>query len=348
MLFVPLPLFATLALAFFLLRMITASDMRIRSNQIFALLVALYTLQSLLMTLRWGYQLQGFGIWIALLAPVLPVCAYLAYLSLMGPLTRRQLWPLAIIGLNWAVLIVAPELADAIILVTYFSFGVAILTKTRTGADGLALVRIDQSAGAARAMGLTGIALIASAFVDLFVIVDFARTGGRHVGLTVSLVQSGFLLLIGVSALMGHSGTTSEDGAQVAGPALAPTEQDAAIIARLTSLFETQGLHKDTELNLRRLSRRLGLPDRHVSQAINRTQGVSVSQFVNGFRVREACTMLEQTDQTILQVSLAAGFMTKSNFNREFSRVTGVTPSQWRRVQRPVGTSPHVQAGAAK
>ncbi len=81
---------------------------------------------------------------------------------------------------------------------------------------------------------------------------------------------------------------------------------------------------------MRRLSRKLGLPDRSVSKAINKTQNMSVSQFVNQFRIKDACALLEQTDQSILQVSLAAGFLTKSNFNREFARITGQTPSQWR------------------
>ncbi len=58
---------------------------------------------------------------------------------------------------------------------------------------------------------------------------------------------------------------------------------------------------------------------------------MSVSQFINGFRIRDAAQMLRQSDQTILQVSLSAGFMTKSNFNREFVRVMGQTPSQWRK-----------------
>jgi len=31
---------------------------------------------------------------------------------------------------------------------------------------------------------------------------------------------------------------------------------------------------------------------------------------------------------------LDSGFMTKSNFNREFLRVMGMTPSAWRRAQR--------------
>ena len=142
-----------------------------------------------------------------------------------------------------------------------------------------------------------------------------------------------FLLCIGLAAIVGRSGAMDDDTAQETATAVEVTEEDGAIIAGLTHLFEVEELHIDTELNLRRLSRKLGLPDRSVSRAINKTQNLSVSQFVNGFRIRDAARLLETSDQTILQISLASGFMTKSNFNREFARVTGQTPSHWRQAK---------------
>jgi AraC-like DNA-binding protein len=310
--------------------MMWTTDMSVRANQLFAALVGLYALQSLLLCLRWGYGLDAFAFWIGLLAPVLPVVAYFAYLSLVDRLKPAMFWPFGIVVLNWAVLILSPDLADPVILLTYLGFGFAILRHAYGGADELALVRIGQTDGALRAMVLTGLALVCSGFVDIFVIVDFIRTGGQHVGLSVTLAQSVFLLCIGLAAIAGRSGATDDDVAQVAPNPSELTEEDGAIIARLTHLFEVEHLHTDTELNLRRLSRKLGLPDRSVSRAINKTQHQSVSQFVNGFRIRDATRMLESSDQTILQISLAAGFMTKSNFNREFARVTGQTPSKWR------------------
>lgn len=334
MIFVPLPLFATLCLLLIMIQMVRSRDMNVQANQLFFGLVALYALQSLLLSLRWGYGYDWAAIWIALLAPVLPIAAYFAYLSLMGRLTGTMLWPLAIVGLNWIILGIMPGLADVIILMTYLGFGFAILRHSARSGDGLALVRIGQADGAMRAMIITGIALICSAITDMFVIVDFIRTQGQNVGLSVTLVQTIFLLSVGLAAVTGQSGGTREEEPGAEAPARKVTQEDDAIVARLTQLFETEALHHDTDLNLRRLSRRLGLPSRSVSLAINKTQNESVSQFVNGFRIRDACVLLEETDQTILQVSLAAGFMTKSNFNREFARVTNQTPSEWRKLKK--------------
>ncbi|WP_455854408.1 helix-turn-helix domain-containing protein [Ensifer canadensis] len=99
-------------------------------------------------------------------------------------------------------------------------------------------------------------------------------------------------------------------------------------------LMRRKALYKDLELNLSRIARKLGVPARRISNAINRIHGISVSQYVNNYRVEEACRLLSATDEAITQIAFEAGFLTKSNFNREFLRVTGQSPSSWREEQR--------------
>ncbi len=337
MLFVPLPLFATLLLGIVSVRFALTHDLRHRAHQLFLLLVALYAVQSLLLSLRWGYGVDAVGLWVALIAPVLPVIAYLSYIALTMRLRGLRLWPLVWVPLNWVVLVMAPQAADAVILVTYLGFGGLLVRLGWLGADQLALSPLGNAREIAIAMGMTGGALIASGLTDIYVIVDFIRNEGRNVGLIVTFVQTAFMLVIGGAAAMGRvaadteiSGDVSDTPAQTT---VAATDEDGEIIARLEALFETEGLHKNEELSLRRLARRLQLPDRRVSNAINRVKGMSVSQFVNHTRIQDACGLLKTTDDTVLEISLAAGFASKSNFNREFLRVTGMTPSKWRQAQ---------------
>lgn len=331
MLFVPLPLFATFALCFVLVRLWVTRDMTVTAHRLFALVVAFYTVQSLLLCLRWGYDIEGVAPLIALLAPCLPVFAYLAYLSLADTLSRRNLWPLGVIAVNWLIWLVQPMLVDVPILLTYLGFGVLLLRLSWGGSDALPLSRISDATGMLYAMRLTGLALVASSVTDIYLIYDFVQNEGRHAALIVTFVQTGFVLVIGLSAAFAQS-AAAEPAPEDALPELpVATEEDSEIIARLTALFEQEGLHRNEELSLRKLSRRLGLPDRRVSNAVNRLRGVNLSQFVNDFRVDEARRLLLETDKTVLEVSLEAGFATKSNFNREFARVTGQTPSGWRK-----------------
>ncbi len=350
MLFVPLPLFATLFLALLFVRFVLGRDMRLFAHQILALLVALYATQSLLSSLRWGYGIDGVAILAILLAPVLPSIAYFAYRVLSGQKDRWALWPIGIVGVNWLVFATLPDVSDATILMTYIGFGILLLRLGYKGVDHLSLSPFGNAQEVVLALYLTGAALIASGLTDVYVIYDFVQNNGQNAGLVLTFVQTGFVLVIGVAGVFGRT-TEDTGGAIPAGktpgpsttkttetaettdmskPQTAPTQADSDIIAAIETLFTEQHLHRDEELNLRRLSRRLGLPERQVSTAINRLKNLSVSQFVNRFRIHDACEMLRETDRSILDVSLAAGFATKSNFNREFLRVTGQNPSQWR------------------
>ena len=334
MLFVPLPLFATLILGVLLCRFVLSRDMTLRAHQLFACLLGFYAAQSLLTTLRWGYGLQGTAIYVALLAPVLPAVAYLAYRALAGRQTVLQLWPLAVIAVNWIVFLILPVLADPLILLTYLGFGGLLLVQCWQGADRLSLSPINDAREISIAMCLTGSALVASGLTDVYLIYDFVENDGRNAGLVVTFVQTAFVLAIGVSAIFGRATLHADTAPSTQIDAPTPTDQDSDIVARLELLFTRDGLHQSEDLSLRRLSRRLGLSDRQVSNAINRTRQMSVSQFVNDFRIKDACAMLSTTQKSVLDVSLSAGFATKSNFNREFLRVTGKTPSKWRQDVR--------------
>lgn len=328
MLFVPLPLFATLLLILILGAMLRSVDMKVVANRLFATLVGLYAAQAGFLSLRWGYDHAWAGVVVAYLAPILPAFAYFAYRSLQNRLRATDLWPLFAVGVVWIVRVLAPEIVDSFIILTYLGFGGALIVAAWRGADTLALVRIADVFDVRRAMFVTGLCLIASAIVDVFVIIDFIQNGGANVGLIVSLVQTSVLIVVGLGAFLGFGSIVEPD---LTPEPLAPTDSDDAIMAQLDALLSGQDLYQDTDLNLRRIARRLGLPDRSVSQAINRTKSISVSQYVNTFRINAACTMLRNTDQSVLQISLAAGFLSKSNFNREFGRIMGQTPSEWRR-----------------
>lgn len=339
MIFVPLPLFASLFLTLALIWFLRNRDMSLRPHQIFAALVAAYCVQSTLLSLRWGYDITAVGPVIAALAPVLPVLSWLAYTSLSGQRPRRWWLPFLAVALCWIILIVSRDLADLGILTIYVVFGVLLLLQARKGDAGLALSPVFETRQILLAMALTGTALILSGLMDVYVIYDFIRNDGANVGLMVSLVQTVFVLMIGLAATFGHTTLAPVEPAAPA-PPQAQEQEDAAeteaedteILNRLTALFDN-GLHRDEDLSLRKMARRLGVPDRRVSNAINRAQGINVSQYVNEFRIRDACTLLRTTDQSILQISITVGFASKSNFNREFVRVTGDTPSDWRKQQ---------------
>jgi AraC-like DNA-binding protein len=103
---------------------------------------------------------------------------------------------------------------------------------------------------------------------------------------------------------------------------------DTDLMQRLEHLLTQEQLYLQSDLTLSRLARRLGVPAKTLSATINAAHQENVSRYVNGYRIRHACDLLLQ-GQTITQTIYACGFNTKSNFNREFSRITGNSPRDW-------------------
>jgi len=127
------------------------------------------------------------------------------------------------------------------------------------------------------------------------------------------------------------SATTSEDDRTNANN---DANENTRLLEQLNHLLVDQCMFADTDLNLQKLARKAGVPARTVSSAINKHTGKNISQWVNEVRVNAACELLLDSDRSVTQIMFEVGFLTKSNFNREFRRLKGCSPSQWRAQQQ--------------
>ncbi len=107
----------------------------------------------------------------------------------------------------------------------------------------------------------------------------------------------------------------------------------AQIAADLGALMREHRLHLDSELDLARLSERSGWSPNYISQALNQQLGQNFFEFVNGFRIADAerCLADPGDPRSVLDIALACGFGSKSTFNTVFKRLTGLTPTAFRR-----------------
>lgn len=113
--------------------------------------------------------------------------------------------------------------------------------------------------------------------------------------------------------------------------AISPAAQQQLFERWQIQVHEKNLHHTDQGITLARAARMLGVPAKALSQAINSVYGASFSQHLNDIRVSHAKSLLQsQPNLTINEVLLQAGFSTKSHFHREFTRVTGSTPSAYR------------------
>lgn len=306
----------------------------------FMVLAALSALQALLVSLRWDFEITAFRVPQVLLAAVMPSLAWLAFrtatsggrILVQANLVHALPLVLAIISL-----VALPDVIDIVLIAAFLIYGLLLLRLGLGGEAGFAVTAFDGVLDMRRAVWLLAFMMLGSATIDILVFLDFQRLGGQHAALMIGIGNLIWLLALGASVAIGSS--TVPEAAdheheleQESAPM--PQAEDKQIAATIQALLDSTGLAKDPGLTLSRLARRAGLPARSVSNAINRVHGRNVSQYINDIRIAEACRLLRESDISVTQAIYASGFQTKSNFNREFLRVTGKTPSAWRKAER--------------
>jgi AraC-like DNA-binding protein len=338
MIFVPLPFVVALLLAILLIRMLRQGDGSLAEKRPFLLLIGFYVLQSVVIGIRWGYDIIEIMPLQSLIATTIAALAWVCFkgLAMEEQPTLSRFWPHLLPTAAIVVLIALyPEPISLAIILIFLGYGAALLWLARHGPDALVASRLDGAVLSYRSLQITGFALIASAITDVIISFDFTKTGGIHAGAIVALGNVIALLILGTAASVASSGSTVEATSAEPPPPPPATEEDAAVAAALEALMRARQLYRDPELNLSRIARRMNLPARRVSTAVNRIHGMSVSQYVNDLRIRSACEQLVGTDHSITQVMFDSGFISKSNFNREFARMNGESPTQFRKRRIP-------------
>ncbi|QND57234.1 helix-turn-helix domain-containing protein [Mesorhizobium huakuii] len=343
MIFIPLPFVVSLLLVILLIQMIRRNEADLRENIAFMLLMAVYALQSVLIGIRWGYDARVVMPFLSVMATLIAPLAWIAFSSLTKERSEHRLarlWPHLLPAWLVALLLIFwREPVGPVIILVFLSYGLALLWLALAGPDILVESRLDGVLRSYRSLWVTALAILVSPITDIIISFDLQWTGGAHSGAVIAGGNVLALLLLGGAAAVASEAAASdedeEDRPQVETPQA--TSEDSAIAAAVDALMRSKELYKDVDLNLGRIARRLGLPARQVSSAINRIHGSSVSQYVNNQRIDEARRLLAATDEPITRIMFDAGFLSKSNFNREFLRITGLSPKAWRLEHQPPG-----------
>ena len=104
------------------------------------------------------------------------------------------------------------------------------------------------------------------------------------------------------------------------------------ICNRLNELMRDEKVFADEDLSLRDLASELGISPHQLSQILNERMKKNFNTFVNEYRVEEARRMLiDEPRRSILSVGIAAGFNSNTTFCNVFSKVTGQSPSNFRK-----------------
>lgn len=110
-----------------------------------------------------------------------------------------------------------------------------------------------------------------------------------------------------------------------------PSAAEQELAEKALNLLKDRTILTRDSLTITRFARKLGVPARLVSQAINRVYRCSFSDLLNDQRVQFCREIMKgDTELSLMDVMFDAGYVTKSNFYRQFSKRTGLTPAAYR------------------
>lgn len=117
----------------------------------------------------------------------------------------------------------------------------------------------------------------------------------------------------------------------------APLPDVSDAFERLEALMRAERLYRDASLSPATLAQRAGLTAHQLSQLLNQHRSTTFRDYVNRFRIADACELLRDPANDRLTVDALAetsGFSSRSTFYAAFRKETGVTPSGYVRAQR--------------
>ncbi|MBB4801073.1 AraC-like DNA-binding protein [Flavobacterium nitrogenifigens] len=110
------------------------------------------------------------------------------------------------------------------------------------------------------------------------------------------------------------------------------SEELQSIHQKLTEIMQTEKLYKNPDLTLAELSQKLNVHPNILSQVINSAEGKNFYDYINLQRVEEFKKLIllpENEKFTLLSIAFECGFNSKTAFNRNFKKATGLSPSEY-------------------
>lgn len=103
---------------------------------------------------------------------------------------------------------------------------------------------------------------------------------------------------------------------------------------QLSIYMQQSKIYLNPDLSLEILSTNIKIPKHHITQLLNEKLNKNFYQYINEFRIQHAIEQLQKSTEVqcnLLSLAYDCGFNSKSSFNNYFKKITGFTPSQFKR-----------------
>ncbi len=91
------------------------------------------------------------------------------------------------------------------------------------------------------------------------------------------------------------------------------------------------GTHYAEHLTIKEIADECGLSEPHFRRSFKEIMNMSTLEYINYIRIQKACELLSTTSQPMTMISDLVGYESVSTFNRNFGKIVGMSPYQWKK-----------------
>jgi AraC family transcriptional regulator len=139
-----------------------------------------------------------------------------------------------------------------------------------------------------------------------------------------ALFRHQLIELLATRVLAAHTGSP---------PSLQPTMGGLSPKVLLRAIDRLRS-DSDSDVSLAALASEAGLSRFHFCRAFKESTGLSPHAWLRQHRLEQAMNMLRDTEASVVSVAAALGYSSQTAFAAAFRKLTGETPSDWRRRVR--------------
>ncbi|MBR1892374.1 MAG: helix-turn-helix transcriptional regulator [Lachnospiraceae bacterium] len=88
--------------------------------------------------------------------------------------------------------------------------------------------------------------------------------------------------------------------------------------------------HMHEDIKVADMADACGLSETHFRRSFESAMNMKPADYVNYVRVDEACRLISTKELSMEEIAIRVGFQSQSTFNRNFKRITHMTPYQWK------------------
>lgn len=88
------------------------------------------------------------------------------------------------------------------------------------------------------------------------------------------------------------------------------------------------------QITMEEIANAAGLSESHFRRVFEETMNMKPLDYVNMVRIDKACILLAKEAISMEELSYRVGFRNQSTFNRNFKRLMGISPQQWKKTSK--------------